>query len=71
MTCIIIGTTSPSIDIIEVMRVKTQDTYKEVRTFEFPGMTARVHIPDLTSEERSRRMVAIHNQAANLLKKVK
>ena len=51
--------------------MKTPDTYKEVRTFEFPGMTARVHIPDLTPEERSRRMKSIHNQAANLLKKVK
>ncbi len=47
-----------------------KDTYKEVRTFEYPGMTVRVHIPDLTPEERARRMKAIHNQAANLLKKV-
>lgn len=51
--------------------MKTPDTYKEVRTFEFPGMVARVHIPDLTPEERSARMKSIHNQAANLLKKVK
>lgn len=46
------------------------DTYKEVRVMEFPGMTVRVHIPDLTPEERSRRMKSIHKQAANLLKKV-
>lgn len=44
------------------------DTYKEVRTFEFPGMIARVHIPDLTQEERSRRMKAIYRAAAELLK---
>jgi hypothetical protein len=51
--------------------MKTIDTYKEVRTLEFPGMIARVHIPVLTPEERSARMQCIHNQAANLLKKVK
>lgn len=51
--------------------MKTQDTYKEVRIFEFPGMVARVHIPDLTEEERNRRMKIIHREAANLLKKVK
>ena len=47
------------------------DTYKEVRIFEYPGLIARVYIPDLTPEERARRMKAIHNQAANLLKTVK
>jgi hypothetical protein len=47
------------------------DTYKEVRIFEYPGLIARVYIPDLTPEERERRMKAIHNQAANLLKTVK
>ena len=46
------------------------DSYKEVRTFEYPGLVARVYIPDLTPEERDRRMKTIHNQAANLLKKV-
>ena len=49
----------------------TADTYKEVRTMEFPGLTARVYIPDLTAEERSRRMKVIHNQATNLLKEEK
>ena len=44
------------------------DTYKEVRTFEFPNWVIRVHIPDLTEEERARRMKAIHNAAADLLK---
>ena len=42
--------------------------YKEVRTFEFPGLKARVFIPELTDEERARRMQAIHNQAAKLLR---
>lgn len=42
--------------------------YKEVRVFQYPGMTVRVHIPDLTPEERTRRMQAIHKQAERLLK---
>jgi ribosome recycling factor len=50
--------------------VKTQDTYKEIKTFHFPGMVVRVHIPDLTEEERNARMKSIHKQAAILLKKV-
>lgn len=45
------------------------DTYKETRVIEFPGMIARVHIPDLTPAERERRMKAIHKAAAELLKK--
>lgn len=48
--------------------MKQQDTYKEVKVFKFPGMTVRVHIPDLTEEERSRRMKAIEREAANILK---
>lgn len=48
-----------------------KDTYKEVRTIEFPGMIARVHFPDLTTEERSRRMQYIKDAAEKLLKGVK
>lgn len=48
-----------------------KDTYKEIKTFEFPGLIARVYIPDLTEAERERRMKAIHKQAANLLRKAK
>jgi anaerobic ribonucleoside-triphosphate reductase len=48
--------------------VKRQDVYKETRIFIFPNMIARVHIPDLTKEERARRMAIIHDAAANLLK---
>lgn len=44
--------------------------YKEVKTFTFPGMVARVYIPDLTEEEREKRMKAIHREAENLLRKV-
>lgn len=47
---------------------KSIDTYKEVKTFHFENMTVRVHIPDITSDERNRRMKAIHNAAAELLK---
>lgn len=51
--------------------MKCTDTYKEVKVIEFPGMIARVHIPDITPEERERRMKAVYNAAANLLKGVK
>lgn len=44
------------------------DTYKEVKVFHFPNVTARVFIPDLTAEERERRMKVIHKAAENLLK---
>lgn len=50
--------------------MKGQDQYKEVKYISFPGMIARVHIPDLTEEERARRMAAIYKQAANLLKSI-
>jgi hypothetical protein len=46
------------------------DTYKEVREFNFPNLKARVFIPDLTPEERAKRMKQIHNQAAKLLQEV-
>ena len=48
---------------------KSIDTYKEVRTFSFENMTVRVHIPEITEQERKRRMKAIHKAAAELLKK--
>jgi len=44
-----------------------QDTYKEVRVLEYPNGITRVHIPDLTEDERSRRMKQIHDAAAALL----
>ena len=47
--------------------MKQRDTYKEVKTFIGEGYVARVHIPDLTEEERSRRMKEIEKAAAQLL----
>lgn len=47
---------------------RTADTYKETREFIFDNMIVRVHIPDITPEERARRMKKIHDSAANLLK---
>ena len=47
--------------------MKQEDTYKEVRVIEFPQGTATVHIPDLTPEERERRMNRIAESAARLL----
>ena len=47
--------------------MKQQDTYKEVRTICRDGVVVRVHIPDLTEEERSRRMREIERAAARLL----
>lgn len=44
-------------------------TYKEVKTLEFPNMTVRIHIPELSQEERTKRMKAIHRKAAELLKR--
>lgn len=49
---------------------KRQDTYKEVKTFEYPNMIVRVHVPDLTEEERTRRMKAIHRAAEGVLKEL-
>ena len=45
-----------------------KDTYKEVKTFEFSNMVARVYIPELTAEERSRRMQKVRTSAARLMK---
>ena len=50
------------------MRGQAPDTYKEVRVFEYPNMIIRVHIPDLTEDERKRRMKAIEKAAAALLR---
>lgn len=44
-----------------------KDSYKEVRVITFPQGKATVHIPDLTEEERARRMKRIAHSAALLL----
>ena len=50
--------------------MKHQDTYKEVRTFTYPNMIVRVHIPDVDEEERKRRDKRICDAAIELLKEV-
>jgi hypothetical protein len=47
--------------------MKNKDTYKEVRVITFPQGTATVHIPDITPEERERRLKRIAQSAALLL----
>ena len=47
--------------------MKEKDTYKEVRTIKHEGIVVRVHIPDLTEEERNRRMKDISQAASKLL----
>lgn len=47
--------------------MKQKDTYKEVRVIEFPCGTARVYIPDITPEEREKRLARIAESAAKLL----
>ena len=47
--------------------MKEKDTYKEVRTIKHGDIVARVHIPDLTEDERNRRMKAISQAAVKLL----
>lgn len=47
---------------------KTEDTYMEPVVFRYPGMTVRVYRPILTEEERARRMKALHDACAALLK---
>ena len=46
----------------------SKDTYKEIKTYQFENLVARVYIPDLTPEERERRMKAIHKAAGELLR---
>ena len=44
------------------------DTYKEVKMYRYPNAIVRVHIPDLTPEEREKRMKIIADAARNMLK---
>lgn len=44
--------------------------YKLKKTIEGDGFIIRVHSPIITTEERDKRMKAIHKAAENLLKKV-
>lgn len=47
--------------------MRGQDTYKEVKTFVYPNAIVRVHIPDLTEEERERRMNNIKKATAEFM----
>ncbi len=47
--------------------MKSVDTYSKVKTFEFPNMVVRVQFPDLTPDERNRRMKTIHSAAKKIL----
>ena len=51
--------------------MSNQDKYYDPIVITFPDMVARVYRPILTEEESTRRLKAIHTQAANLLKKEK
>lgn len=42
----------------------------EVKTFEFQNCIVRVHFPDLTEDERKRRMNQLKKATADLLKHV-
>ena len=44
-----------------------KDTYKEVKVFHYDNAVVRVHIPDLTAEERSRRMKEVEQSALQLI----
>lgn len=48
--------------------MKTQVTYKEVQVFESPNAIVRVYRPELTEEERARRMKELRKAAEALLK---
>jgi ribosome recycling factor len=49
---------------------KVQDTYKEVKTFTYQNAVVRVHIPDLTTEEREKRMNELKKATARFMKAV-
>lgn len=40
---------------------------RATRTFTYPNMTIRVHFPDITDEERERRMNIIRHAACRVL----
>lgn len=48
--------------------MQAQTIYKEVKTFEYTNMVVRVHIPDLTDEEKKRNMKQLFKATESLLK---
>lgn len=49
---------------------KKEDTYSEVKTFTYPNMVVRVHVPDLTEDEREKRMRTIKKATERFMKAV-
>lgn len=49
---------------------RTQDTYKEPIIYETPTGKTTVYIPDITPEERAKRLKRVHDAAADLLESV-
>ena len=49
---------------------KKEDTYTEVQTITYPNMVVRVHRPDLTEDERNKRMRNIMKATENFMKAV-
>lgn len=45
--------------------------YKEIKTFEYTNMIVRVHIPDISDEEKKRKMKQIAKATEALLKTYK
>lgn len=44
--------------------------YKETKVFVFPNAVVRVHIPDISAEERSKRMKRTYKAAERLLRSI-
>lgn len=44
-----------------------KDTYKEVMVFDYGDTVVRVHIPDLTPDEKNRRMKEVEKAAVQVL----
>lgn len=47
------------------------DGYRESKVFTYPNAIVRVYFPDLSNEERERRMKRIQQAAAELLKETR
>jgi hypothetical protein len=50
--------------------VKNVDIYKEIITVKRPNMTVRIHIPDITAEEKEKRLEHIKKASTDILREV-
>lgn len=50
--------------------MQNRDKYKKVIVFKYPNATVRVHIPELTDEEREKNAKALKRSAEALLREV-